>query len=175
MSNHVATQLIEILRQMRTTRFQELSGARINAAVPVAERLLNDLIATSLPSNAPVRSVTIHPLASDRFSVRIVASAPFIPAITLQLAIDAQPRVPEEGVLTLRLVTLGGLFGLASGVITGFLPPHIRLDGERIHLDLRAIATERGAGEIFDYLTSLQVHSDDGRLILHLDAAVPAR
>ena len=173
MSNHDAARFVELLHRLRMDRFRDLAGSRVTAAIPVSQDLVNELIAVSLPPNAPVRSVTIRPEAADRFSVRILARAALIPTITLQLAIEEQPQLPARPVLTLRMVTLGGLFGLASGIIAGFLPPAVRLDGERIHIDLRAIAAERGAGEFFDYLESLEVHSDDGRLILHANAGVP--
>lgn len=175
MSNHDAARLVELLHRLRMDRFSDLAGSRVTAAIPVSERLINELIATFLPPNAPLRSVTIRPETSDRLSVKILAKAALIPAITLQLTIEGQPQLPARAVLTLRMVTLGGLFGLASGVIAGFLPPAVRLEGERIHIDLRAVAAERGAGEFFDYLDSLQLHSDDGCLILHVDAGVPPR
>ena len=173
MSNHDTARFLELLHRLRVDRFRDLAGSRLTTSVPVSESLVNELIAASLPPHAPVRSVTIRPEAGDRFSVRIVARAALIPAITLQLAIEQQPQLPGPGVLTLRMVTLGGLFGLASGVIAGFLPPAIRLDGERIHVDLRAVAGERGFSELFDYLTSLEIHCDVGRLIVGVDAAVP--
>ena len=173
MSNHDTARFVELLHRLRLDRFRDLAGSRVTAAIPVSASLINELIATTLPPNAPLRSVTIRPEAGDRFSARIVAKAALIPALTLQLAIDAQPQLPERAVVTLRMVTLGGLFGLASGVIAGFLPPAVRVDGERIHIDLRALAAQHDATDLLDYPTTLQIHSDEGRFTLHLDAAVP--
>jgi hypothetical protein len=70
------------------------------------------------------------------------------------------------------MVTLGGLFGLASGAIAGMLPPGVRLDGERILVDLAALAAQKGHGELFGYLRRLEVHTEPGRLILQVDAGV---
>lgn len=167
--------LNDILRQLKTTRFRDLAGSHVTAVVPVSESLVNGLIATSLPANAPVRSVSIHPGAADGFSVRIVPKAALIPPVTLKLTIESQPQLPGSPVLTLRMVTFAGFFGLAGGVAAGLLPPGIRLEGERILVDLRALAAARGAGEVFDYLESLQVHTDEGRVVLHVDATVSAR
>lgn len=164
--------LNEILRHLTTTRFRDLAGTRINTVVPLSEAFVNELVTSTLPASAPVRSLTIQPEAGDHFSVRIVAKAALIPPITLKLAIEQQPRVPGSAVLTLKMVTLGGLFGLASGAIAGFLPPAVRLEGERIFVDLRELAARRGASEAFDYLTNLQIHTDAGRVVLHVDAAV---
>ena len=175
MSNHDTTRFIEILRQLQTTGFRDLAGSRITADVPVSERLLNELIATSIPPDAPVRNVAIRPEGGDRFSVRIVPKMALIPAITLRLMIEAQPRLPDAAVLVLRMATLSGLFGLASGAIAGMLPPGVRLDGERILVDLREIARQRGFAPAFEYLTDLQIHSDEGRLVVHVDAGVSSR
>jgi hypothetical protein len=175
MSNHDATRLIEILRHLPTTQFRDLSGTCITANVPVSERLLNELVAAALPPDAPVRTVAIRPEGGDRLSVRIEPKMAFIPAITLKLLIEAQPRLPESAVLILRMATLGGLFGLAGGAISGMLPPGVRLDGERILVDLREIAATRGFSDVFAYLTALQVHSDEGRLVVHVEAGVGPR
>jgi hypothetical protein len=158
---------------LTTTRFRDLAGARFTADVPVSERLLDELIAVSIPPDAPVRSVAIRPEGGDRLSVRIAPKMSLIPAITLRLVIDAQPRLPESAVLVLRMATLGGLFGLASGAIAGMLPPGLRLEGDRILVDLREIAAQRGFADVFEYLAALQVHSDEGRLVVHVDAGVP--
>jgi hypothetical protein len=173
MSNQDATRFIEILRQMATTRFRDLAGARLTADMPVSERLVNELLAVTLPPGAPVRTVTIHPEAQDRLTVRIVPKMPLLPPFALKLAIEGQPRLPVSPVLVLRMVTLGGLFGLASGAVTGMLPPGVRLEGERILVDLRSIAATRGFADLFDYLNDVQVHSDDGRLIVHAGVASP--
>ena len=165
-------QLTGLLETLRATRFRDLAGARMTAQVPIPERLLNDLIAGSIPPNAPVRAVTIHPSPDDHFAVRIVPKAPLLPAFTLKLAIEHQPQLPANATLGLRLVTLGGLFGLAGGMIAGFLPPGIALDGERIRVDLRSLAVQHKAAEAFEYLRGIRVNSDAGRLILHVDAAI---
>ena len=164
--------LTPILHALRATRFRDLSGARVWAVVPIAEGFVNQLVAASLPPNAPVRSVTVHPESGDHLSVRIVAKAALIPAITLKLAIEAQPKLPESPVLVLRMVTLGGLFGLASGAIAGMLPPGLSLQGERIVVDLRVMAREHGGAEFFEFLRGVEVHTDGGRLIVQVDAGV---
>ena len=164
--------LTEIVHSLRTSRFRELSGTRATATVPVAESLLNSIITATLPPHAPVRAVTVHPEDGDRLSVRIIAKAALIPPITLKLAIESQPVLPDSPVLGLRMVTLGGLFGLASGAIAGMLPPGVTLQGERILVDLAALARQRGHGEVFNYLEHLEVHTSAGRLVVRLDVGV---
>jgi hypothetical protein len=163
--------LIELFDHLRASRFRAFAGARVTIDAPIAEPLLNDLIAASLPPHAPIRSASIHPYSNDQFSLRIVPKAAIMPAITLKLAIEVQPQLPSNPVLGLRMVTLGGLFGLAGGVIAGFLPPGITLQGERILVDLRTLAAQHGAADVFGYLTAIRVGSEPGRVILHLEAS----
>jgi hypothetical protein len=164
--------IVGLLQQLRASRFRDLVGARFTADVPVSEGFLNELIATSLPPTAPVRSIAIHPGQANQVAVRMVPKAAFMPAVTLKLAIEQQPQPPDSAVLTLRMVTLGGLFGIASGLIAGFFPPGVALQGDRILVDLRMLAAAHGAAEAFEYLTALRVETEAGRVILHLDATV---
>ena len=87
-----------------------------------------------------------------------------------ELELYQMAGIPAPEVL--RMATLGGLFGLASGAIAGLLPPGVGLDGERILVDLRAIAAQRGVAELFDYLGALRIRSEAGRILVHVDAGV---
>lgn len=170
--NHVPDAMTDLLHHLQGSAFRDIAGARVSAVIPVSEALVNRLIAATLPATAPVRDVVIQPEPNDRFSVRITPKAALLPSITLKLAIEEQPRLPESAVLVLRMATLSGIFGLASGMIAGMLPPAVRLQGETIRVDLRALAAERGQAELLDHLRSLEVHTDQGRVILHVDAGV---
>ena len=164
--------LTVLLDELQASKFRQLAGARVTADVPIAEPLLNDLIAASLPPGAPIRSASIHPDANDQFSLRIVPKAAIMPAITLKLTIELQPQLPSNPVLVLKMVTLGGLFGLAGGVIAGYFPPGLTLRGDRVLVDLRTLAGQHGATDVFGYLTAIRVATERGRVILHLEASV---
>ena len=166
--------LAEILRQLQSTQFRDLSGARVTAAIPVSERLVNEIITGSLPQSVPVREVHVQPLAGNAFAVRLVPKAAFLPALSLRLEIIQQPDLPSTPVLVLRMATMGALFGLASAAlpIAGLLPPGIRLDGDRIMVDLVALAARAGAADLLPHLASLQVNTEDGRVVLHANIVV---
>ena len=167
--------LFEILRHLQSTGFRDLSGARISGTVPVSERLIDEIVASAVRPGGPVREVRVHPLPGDTFSVRVAPRASLLPSITLRLEIDRQPEFPTSPVLVLRMATMGGLFGLAAAAlpIAGMLPPGVRLDGDRILVDLRAIAADRDAADLLEYVTGLQLHTEDGRVVLHVDLSIP--
>ena len=166
--------LTEILGQLQSTQFRDLSGARVTATIPVSGRLVNEIVTASLPQNVPVREVHVQPLAGNAFAVRLVPKAAFLPSLTLKLDIIQQPDLPSTPILVLRMVTMGALFGLASAAfpIASLLPPGIRLDGDRIMVDLAALTARAGAAELLPHLASLQVNTEDGRVVLHAGIAV---
>ena len=164
----------EILNHLQSTGFTDIGGARVSAAIPLSERLINEFVAASLPPNVPVREVVIRPEAGDKFSVRLTPRTGMLPPITLKLDIEAQPDLPRSPVLVLRMKTMGGLFGFAAAAlpIGNMLPPGVRLDGERILVDLQAMAAQRGFGDLLQYVRQLSITSEAGRVLVHLDAAV---
>lgn len=165
---------VDILTTLQSSGFRDIAGTRIVADVPVSGGLINALVAASIPPNVPVREVAIRPEPNDQFSVRITPRATLLPALTLRLAIERQPDFPSFPVLVMRMKTMGGLFGFASAAlpIASMLPPGVRLEGERILIDLAALAAQRGLGEGLQFVRRVAIHSEDGRVILHLEAAV---
>lgn len=164
----------DILNHMHSTGFADIGGARISADIPVSERLINQFVGASLPPNLPVREVWIRPEAGNRFAVRLTPRAGMLPPITLKLEIEAQPELPQSPFLALRMKTMGGLFGFAAAAlpIGNMLPPGVRLHGERIVVDLQAMAAQRGFGDLLQYARELRITTETGRVLVHLDAGV---
>lgn len=168
------TDLLTILHALRSTGFRDLSDARLSATVPVSERLINEIVATTLPPSVPVRELHVHPEAGDGFAVRVSPRSGLLPSLTIKLTIHRQPALPDAPVLVLRLATLGGLFGIAAAAlpIAQMLPPGVRLEGEYVQVDLAAIAAQQGFADVLPFVRALRVTTEPGRAILHLDAAV---
>jgi hypothetical protein len=166
--------LPEMLSQLQATNFRDIAGARFSGVIPVSERLIDTLIAASLPPTAPVREVQVRPAQGDRFAVRITPRAGFLPSITLKLQIVRQPELPGSPVLVLRMATMGGLMGFAVAAfpIASYLPPGIRLDGEHILVDLQALAAQRGLSEALAYVRQLRVTTEDGRVVIAVEGGV---
>ena len=161
------------IEQLRATRFAELTGARLSLSVPVGERLLNELVAAVLPPNLPVRDVTIRPRASNTLQVRArVAKLDFLPPVTLTLDIDQQPRVPDTP-LGLRLRTVPGLAALAGPLLAQkSLPPGLRLDGDRLFVDVAQLLDRAGLADLGPLIERLHVATEEGRLIVEIDARI---
>jgi hypothetical protein len=79
----------------------------------------------------------------------------------------------------LRWSFLGGVGAIASrfvGALESRLPPGIRLDADRIVIDIAAMARPSGPAGAVDwvrYLTLLEIHTVDDRVVIEIELAVP--
>ena len=174
MPNHA---LAGLLQHLRNTHFQDLGGTRVSAAVPISERLINEAVAAQIKPGLPVRQVAVTPLAGDAFSVRILPRAALLPSLTVRVEIIAQPQMPASPVLVLRMATMSGLFAFAGGAFSleRLLPPGVRLDGDRILVDLAALARQNGAADLLEHLASIKVNTQPGKVVVTAEVAVAAR
>jgi hypothetical protein len=163
-----------ILERLRASRMADLAGSRASAIVPVSERLLNEIVAAALPPSAAVQDVTVQPRAGNRLRVSArLTRAAFLPPISLTLEIERQPELPD-GPLVLRVMSLPGLLALAGAAfsLTSVLPPGLRLEDQRLLVDVRSLLERHGLGEALAYLESLKVTTEEGRLIVEVAGGV---
>lgn len=155
--------------------FTDLSGSEGWAVLRVSEALLNTILTDQLRASASIREMHVTPRAGDKLGVRLVLAKPsFLPPVSFDVVIDKQPSLPDDPVLGLTLSGLGGLLRLA-GPIAGFLhrlPPGVRMDGERVFVDLRAALAPHGLTTVLNYLKDVAVRTEEGRLVVAFAAGV---
>jgi hypothetical protein len=169
--------LVELLRRQLPLGFPDLAGTRVSVRIPVSEALVNAAIAASLPPGGKVREVLVNPRANDRMRVKIVVAKPgFLPPITLTVAIDRQPALPESPDLVFRLEGAGTLLTFAGPALAFVhaLPPGILMRGDQIFVNLKTLAESRGYGDWLRLVEHIHVSTEPGQLILSVDAGVPA-
>ena len=162
--------LLRILEQLRASRFADLKGARFSAQIPVGERLLNEIVHAVLPAGAPVKDLHIRPRAGNMLAVRArAARLDFLPPVTITLQIEQQPQLPDTP-LVLRILSLPGLLSMAGSMLSAnSLPPGIRLDRDRVLVDVRQLLDRNGFAEVSAFVDRLHVASEEGRLVLDVD------
>jgi hypothetical protein len=167
--------IASLLADQERRGFPDLVGSGGQGVVRVSERLLNAAIAEQLLGSPAIRELQVMPRAGDRFGVRVLLAKPsFLPPITLEVIIDKQPSLPDDPVLGLTLSGMGGLLRFA-GPLAGFftsLPPGVRLEGERVSVDLRAVLAARGLGTALNYVEAVRVTSEQARLIVSFQLRV---
>ena len=157
-----------VLRRQLADGFPDIRGAQGAITLPVSERLLNEVLAETIPRSAPFTDLHVSPEAGDRFVVRFrVGSSPLVPRLKVALAIETQPDLPALPVVVLRLETTG-LMMLAGPVLRllNALPAGMTVKDDRIYVDLRDLAQRRGLAPYFDYLEQLRVNTVDGGVVL---------
>jgi hypothetical protein len=178
--DEVPVDVAQIVAQLQASGFQDVSGAHVSARVPVSGALLNTIIADALRgTTGPVQSVHVRPVAGDRFEAAVTTAFSFVPTLTVHVTVDQQPRFPASPFLVLRWSFLGLFGAIASrfaGAFESKLPPGIRIDGDRVVIDIAAIARRSappGAVDWVGYLTRLELHTVDDRMVVDIEAAVP--
>lgn len=163
--------------RQQASGFEDLRGADVSATIPVSERLLNEIIQEVLPRSIPVRDLRVTPQAGDRFVVRgRFGSSPLLPALKLSVRIDRQPDLPSSPVVVLKL-DRGGLLSLAGPALRffGALPTGIRVEHDRLYVDLAKLLDKRRLGGYLEFIQALEIHTTDGAVVATLRVGIPRR
>ena len=167
----------ELLARLQSTSFADLAGTRVSARIPVSRALVNQLVARALQErSAPVRQIDIRPQEGDRLDAVVTLTLPLVPPLTVGVVVERQPQFPASPVLVLRWSLLGGVGALLSKFFGPHqkLPPGVRLDGDRVTVDIPAAAAGTPAAQLVGYVRRLEVHTAPDRLIVDADLEVSA-
>ena len=164
----------QLLEYLTSSAFRDIAGSRVSARIPVSRTLLNRVAADALQgTTTPVRSVDIRPRAGDEFEVLIALSWPLVPPLKVTFAVERQPEFPASPILVLRWSFLGAMGAIVSRLVASFdrLPAGVRLDGNRLLLDIPALAgPERAA--LMPALRSLEIHTLEDRLVFDIQLEI---
>jgi hypothetical protein len=165
-------ELVQLLEDVRARGFSELAGSRVEATLAIAEPLVNRAIGTLLAEGrGMVRGAGVHVEPGERFNVRLHLAKTFVPSIGIEATIERQPELPVSPVIIFKWRT--ALPGLASfaGMAASFfrvLPPGIRLEGDRLFLDLQPLLARAGAADLLPLLSELRITTRAGVIDLRL-------
>jgi len=157
---------------------RELSGATVDADIPLTPALINRKIADYLTrANGKISAAVVEPRGGDELVVHIRLKSPLVPPIPLHLAIAGQPEWPASPVLVLRWSFTGGMGLLAraaSPILAMFntLPPGIRVDGDLIGIDLAELLRSRRAGWLVPLMRRLRVHTSEAGVTLKVSLGI---
>lgn len=167
--------LAALLARLQATRFADLSGSEAYTVIRIGDALLNEAVAAFAAASSAVRTVTVHARAGNLVDVQLKLTRPaFLPAFNLTLEIERQPQLPDQPELVLRLSGAGGLLRLAGPAIasSGALPTGLRLDGDRLHADIRRLLESQGHADLLNFTEQVQVMTEEGRLVVAVQLRV---
>jgi hypothetical protein len=166
---------LALLREQQATHFADLAGAHASFTIPVTDRLLSRVIANRLPPSSPISELQLHAGDGNQVTVSVkLARLAFLPAVRVRLTVEQQPALPASPILVLRMVFEGvaALAGPALRFLEG-LPPGIRVDKDRLYVDLATLLAQYQAAEALSYLTSLELTTARGQVIVSGRLALP--
>jgi hypothetical protein len=164
----------ELIGGLRAGRAPEVAGSQAAVDVSLSEALLNRAIVERLPTDGPVRDARLRLVAGEALVTLRLARPRFLPPVTVTLTVERQPNLPGSSEFGLRLGLPAGL-GMLAGIganLFATLPPGMRLDGDRLSVDLARLLAEQDLGWVLRYARALVVTFEPGRVRIQGSAAV---
>ena len=169
--------LERIFTEQQRARFHGLSGSEFGGTIRISDSLLNQCLQMALPADGLVRAVSVRSREGNWLDAKVTLARPsFLPPISVEFAIDRQPTLPHDPVLALRLTGgAGALLKLANRTFPGAmpLPAGVRLDGDRVLVDIRAVLQDRGQAALLDFVQQICVTTEEAGVAVILPARVP--
>ena len=166
----------KVLAEQQRLRFPGISGSELGGTIRVSDQLLNQFVAASLPPDGVVRALQLRSRAGNWLNVKLSLAKPaFMPPLNFELTIDRQPELPHDPVVVLRFTGgAGAVLKLASSALerSVALPPGVRLSGDRVHVDIRALLQQRGQAALLDYVQQLCVSTEEAGVAVIIRARV---
>lgn len=167
--------LLNLWSRQYASGFAGLAGSHVRATIRLSAELINEAVASYSSSATAVRDLSVRPRASNRLDVHLKLAKPsFLPSLNLTLVIERQPELPADPILVLHMTGGGGMMRLAGPAISSFgvLPPGVRIEGDRLLVDVRTVLHDRGQAALLDYAEQLQVMTEEGAVVLLVQARV---
>jgi len=161
--------LLALLHEQRLNRFKDFAGANGAFTLPVSDRLVSRFVTDALPLDGPVRDIDLEARPGNMVIARLKLTRPaFLPSVSVRLLIERQPELPISPVFVVRMELPTGLMGLAGSAMkmVGSLPAGLRLEGDRLEVDLRVLLERANVSDALEYLESLQLTTDDRRFVI---------
>jgi len=141
--------------------------------IPLSDALVNRVLAERLANHAQVTAVRVQAQQNDTVAIQVMPRARLMPALNITARIERQPEFPQHPMLLLRwsMPAAGPLALFAAPVLAYFkaMPPGIRMDGDRIAVDLRELLHSRGLDDIIAVTRKLEIHTKPGGFAVNFE------
>jgi hypothetical protein len=168
---------LTLLREQQSTDFADLAGSHASFTIPISDRLLGRIIAARLPPSSPISELQLRADDGNQVTVSVkLARLAFLPAVRVRLTVERQPDQPASPILILRM-GFEGVAALATPALRFLqgLPPGIRVEPDKLHVDLATLSAQYGPADALSYVTALELTTVSGRVILSGRLAIPPR
>jgi hypothetical protein len=168
--------ITETIRERLGVDIGTFAGAHAAGEVPLSDEFINRLIAERLTNHPQVASIRVAAQDGDVVAVQVVPRARLIPPLRILARVERQPAFPQNPALLLRwsMPAAGPLAMLAAPVLSFFkaMPRGIRIDGDRVAVDVRELLGGRGLDDLSGFIRRLEVHTRPGGFVVQFDVGV---
>jgi hypothetical protein len=168
----------ESVRRLLGVEVRELPGSLFAGEIPLSNALVNRLIAGRLAAaQLPVAAIRVEAHDGNRMDVTLSMKTAIVPDMKIAVLIEQQPDFPANPVVWLRWYApaMSAISRFAGPALAFFgkLPPGIRVEGDRIAVDLAELLRWRGLGELFEYITRVQLTAREGAIVVEFALRIP--
>ena len=168
--------LSEIVRERSGLELREFAGTTLAGEIPLGDALVNRLLADRLAGHSQIAAVRVQAQSNDSVAIQVEPRARLMPPINIAARVERQPDFPLDPTLLLRwsMPAAGPLALLAAPVLGYFkaMPAGIRMDGDRIAVDVRELLHLRGLDDIVALIRKLEIHTRQGGFVVRFEAGI---
>lgn len=153
----------------------EIAGTTLAGEIPISDAIVNRFLARKLAQHAQIAALRVQAQPNDSIAIQVVPRARLMPPLNITARIERQPEFPANPTLLLQwsMPAAGPLALLAAPVLAYFkaMPTGIRMDGDRLAVDLRELLRSRGLDEAIAFVKKLELHTRAGGFVVRFEAA----
>lgn len=159
----------EILQRLVRDNFSELVGLRVEASIPVPERLVNEIVATAIRGNKNISYCRISISHHNRVSVNL--KTPLWPwPLELTLRLDRIVDFRRSPLLRAKLENKALLGRLGS--FFKVLPEGVHISGDQVVVDLGAFLPAPEQKRFMGLIKAVEIKTEEAKVIIDITAAV---
>jgi hypothetical protein len=165
---------LDAARDLFGTHLEGLAGGVVSGEIPLTVEVINRMIARKLAASpsSPVTTAEVEAHETETFTVHLRVRAP-LPAFKIDVRIDHQPQLPRDSTMGLRWSVRGlGPLGMFAAPIASYfkgLPDGLRLEGDRVWVDLHTLLRAQGLGELVPLLSGVRVITRERRFVIQFE------
>ena len=160
-----------IFRKLIDNKFSDLSGAVVDAIIPVPQSLINEIAVAALKGNKNISSLHVLIHAQNRLSVKLKTT--LLPwSLNLKLKLDKSVDLASYSSPKIRAWLENNRFLGSLGSLFNALPEGVKLYGDQVVVDLGAFLRTPEQRRMLTLVRSIDIRTEEGRLILDVNAAV---
>jgi hypothetical protein len=166
----------DLVRDRLGIDLREFAGANVSGGIPLSDDFVNRLIAGRLANHPQLSAVRVQAQEGDTIAVQVVPRLRIMPPLRIVARIERQPELPQHPYLLLHwtMPSAGPLALFAAPVLSYFkaMPPGIRMDGDRLAIDLRELLRARGLEDVLGFIRALAIHTQPGGFVARFELGI---